>query len=64
MHLAIEYTDRALVFADDAMQAILADQTIIEKANFQQTSLYTSTHACDLNVEAFIRSCIEQRSRS
>lgn len=70
MHLAIEYTDRALVFADgeliadDEIQAILANPAIIEKANLKQTSLYYLAQACGLDVEPFIRSFIEQRSLS
>ncbi len=70
MHLAIEYTDRALVFADgaliadDEIQAIMANQAIIQKANLKQTSLYYLAQACDLNAETFIRSFIEHRSQS
>jgi len=47
MHLAIEYTDRAIVFADgekiadDLVVEVLSDNEIIEKANLKQTSLYT-----------------------
>ena len=70
MHLAIEYTDRALVFADgaliadDEIQAIMANQAIIQKANLKQTSLYYLAQACGLAVEPFIRSFIEQRSQT
>lgn len=70
MHLAIEYTDRALVFADgeliadDEIQAIMANQAIIQKANLKQTSLYYLAQACGLAVEPFIRSFIEQRSQA
>ncbi|MBN2850208.1 MAG: ABC transporter ATP-binding protein, partial [Erysipelotrichaceae bacterium] len=47
MHLAIEYTDRAIVFADgekiadDLVVEVLSDNEIIQKANLKQTSLYT-----------------------
>lgn len=70
MHLAIEYTDRALVFADgeliadDEIQAILSNPDIIEKANLKQTSLYYLAQACGIAVEPFIRSFIEQRSQA
>lgn len=47
MHLAIEYTDRAIVFADgekiadNSVVEVLSDDEIIQKANLKQTSLYT-----------------------
>ncbi|HKM22041.1 MAG TPA: ABC transporter ATP-binding protein [Lachnospiraceae bacterium] len=46
MHLAIEYTDRAVVFsdseiiADDKVFKVLSDDSVIKKANLKQTSLY------------------------
>lgn len=72
MHLAIEYTDRALVFSDgkcissDNVFKVLSDNDIIEKANLKQTSLYTLASRLGLNAQDFIRHFIEteQRRRS
>lgn len=65
MHLAIENTDRAVVFADGEIIAdapvfsILSDDEIIEKANLKQTSLYTLARKLSLPpervIEHFIR---------
>ncbi|MCD7839451.1 MAG: ABC transporter ATP-binding protein [Erysipelotrichaceae bacterium] len=47
MHLAIEYTDRAIVFTDgecigdDSVFKILGDANIIERAHLKETSLFT-----------------------
>jgi len=47
MHLAIENTDRAVVLsegeliADDSVFSVLSDDSVIERANLKQTSLYT-----------------------
>ena len=47
MHLIMEYTDRAIVFADGEIVAnaepseILTNIEVIEKANLKETSLYT-----------------------
>ena len=47
MHLAIENTDRAIVLsegkliADDSVFSVLSNDSVIEKANLKQTSLYT-----------------------
>ncbi len=65
MHLAIEYTDRAIVFsdghliADDSVFKVLSNNEVIEKANLKQTSLYTLAKKLDLNPEAFIKHFIE-----
>jgi energy-coupling factor transport system ATP-binding protein len=60
MHLAIEYTDRAIVFADgecirdDQVYRVLSDPDIIEHANLKQTSLYTLAHRIGRTPEALI----------
>ncbi len=60
MHLAIQYTDRAVVFsegeliADDTVFKVLADNEIIEKANLKQTSLYTLAKRLDIDPEEYI----------
>lgn len=60
MHLAIEYTDRAIVFADgecirdDQVYRVLSDPSIIERANLKQTSLYTLAHRIGRTPEALI----------
>ncbi|HPU22441.1 MAG TPA: ABC transporter ATP-binding protein, partial [Thermoclostridium caenicola] len=47
MHLAIQYTDRAIVFsegelvADDSVFRVLSNDEVIKRANLKQTSLYT-----------------------
>lgn len=66
MHLAIEYTDRAIVFADkkciadDSVFKVLSDDEIIQRANLKQTSLYTLATRLNLPVEDFIRYFIEK----
>ena len=60
MHLAIEYTDRALVFsdgeliADDSVFKVLSDDDVITKASLKQTSLYTLAKRLDLDPESYI----------
>lgn len=60
MHLAIEYTDRALVFsegqliADDSVFKVLSNDEVIEKANLKQTSLYTLAKRLNMEPEAYI----------
>lgn len=60
MHLAIQYTDRALVFAegnliaDDSVYKVLSDNEVIEKANLKQTSLYTLAKRLDFEPEDYI----------
>ncbi len=69
MHLAIEYTDRALVFSDgkcisgDNVFKVLSDEDIIERANLKQTSLYTLASRLGLNAQEFIRHFIETERR-
>ena len=61
MHLAIEYTERALVFADgkliadDYVYKVLSDKNIIEQANLKETSLVLMARAVGLDPEQFIR---------
>lgn len=65
MHLALENTDRAIVFTDnhvikdDRTFAVLADNETIEKANLKQTSLYLLAEKLGLEPERVIRSFIE-----
>lgn len=60
MHLAIEYTDRTIVFAnakciaDDTVFKILSDNDIINEANLKQTSLYTLATRLGLPPEDYI----------
>ncbi len=66
MHLAIEYTDRAIVFADskciadDYVFRVLSDTDIIEAANLKQTSLVTLANQVGVDPESFIRHFIER----
>ena len=65
MHLAIEYTDRAIVFADgkciadDAVFKVLSNDEIIRKANLKQTSLVTLAEHCGIDPEHFIHYFID-----
>lgn len=65
MHLAIENTDRAIVFADgeliasDKVFSVLSDPDIISKASLKQTSLYTLAVKLNLDPESAIRHFIE-----
>ncbi len=60
MHLAIENTDRAIVFAegemiaDDKVFKVLSDDKVIQKANLKQTSLYTLACRIGVSPEEFI----------
>jgi len=60
MHLAIQYTNRAVVFtegnliADDSVFKVLSNNEVIEKANLKQTSLYTLAKRLDISPEAYI----------
>lgn len=68
MHLAIENTDRALVFADgklianDSVYTVLSDDDIICRASLKQTSLYTLAARLGLPPERVIRHFIEYES--
>ena len=65
MHLALENTDRAIVFTDgklikdDKTFAVLADNQTIEKANLKQTSLYKLAQKLCLEPELVIRHFID-----
>lgn len=65
MHLAIEYTDRAIVFADgrvvadDAVFKVLSDDEVINQANLKQTSLYTLATRLGFAPEDYIRHFID-----
>ncbi len=65
MHLAIENTDRAVVFAggeiiaDDNVYAVLSNDDIVRRASLKQTSLYTLAARLALPPEQVIRHFIE-----
>lgn len=69
MHLAIEYTDRAIVFADgkciadDAVFKVLSDSEVIRRANLKQTSLVTLAERCGLPPEEYIHCFIDEERR-
>lgn len=66
MHLAIEYTDRAIVFTDgeligdDVVYKILSNDSIIEKANLKKTSLVTLAQKVGIDPEKFIHYFIQR----
>lgn len=72
MHLAIENTDRAIVFsdgeliADDKVFRVLSDDEVITRANLKQTSLYTLACMVGVSPEDFISRFIlvERKVRS
>lgn len=59
MHLAIEYTDRAIVFSegtcigDDSVFKILSNEDIIKRAHLKETSLFTLSKRLNLPCDAF-----------
>ena len=61
MHLALENTERAIVFsdgeviADDKVFAVLANDGVISRANLKQTSLYTLAKHLGLEPEQVTR---------
>lgn len=65
MHLALENTDRAIVFTDgelikdDKTFAVLADDDTIQRANLKQTSLYKLAQKLQLQPEKVIRHFID-----
>ncbi|MCR5675293.1 MAG: ABC transporter ATP-binding protein [Lachnospiraceae bacterium] len=69
MHLAIEYTDRAMVFtdgeliADDYVFRVLSNPDIIERASLKQTSLVSLAAQAGLDPEHFIHAFIEEERR-
>ncbi len=66
MHLAIEYTDRAIVFADgkciadNYVSTVLSDQEVIQKANLKETSLVLLARMVGADPDLFIRHFIER----
>jgi len=69
MHLAIEYTDRAIVFADgeciadDAVFKVLSNNDIISRANLKQTSLVALAEHCGIEPEHYIHYFIDSERR-
>lgn len=69
MHLAIEYTDRAIVFADgeciadDTVYKVLSDDEIIEKASLKKTSIVTVAQKCGIDPEEYIHYFIDYERR-
>ena len=71
MHLAIEYTDRAIVFADgeciadDTVYRVLSNDEVIEKASLKKTSIVTVAQKCGIDPEEYIHYFIyfERRER-
>lgn len=65
MHLALEYTSRAIVFADaqiiadDSVFHVLSDDEIIQRASLKQTSLYQLAKKLELSPRAFIRHFVQ-----
>lgn len=65
MHLAIEYTDRSIVFADgeciadDAVFKVLSNEAVISRANLKQTSLVTLAGRCGIDPEHYIHYFID-----
>ena len=64
MHLAIENTDRAIVFSDgrvidtDKVYTVLSNAEVIKKASLKQTSLYLLAEKLGLDPERTIESFI------
>lgn len=69
MHLAIEYTDRSIVFADgrciadDAVFKVLSNDDIISRANLKRTSLVTLADRCGIEAEQYIHYFIDSERR-
>lgn len=67
MHLAIEYTDRAIVFADsriiadDTIYQIMSNREIIDRANLKQTSLYDLANKIGISPQRVIQYFIQNR---
>lgn len=70
MHLALEYTDRAIVFSDgkcisdDTVFKVLSNPDIIEQANLKKTSLYTLATRLGINAEDYIKYFISKERRA
>ncbi len=72
MHLALEYTPRAIVLTDGkllrdgAVSEIFGDEQLMLQANLKQTSLYALAGKCGIaanDVPAFIRTFIHEEQR-
>ncbi|MDY0288666.1 MAG: DUF3744 domain-containing protein [Sphaerochaeta sp.] len=70
MHLALEYTDRALVLsdgillADERISEVFSDKALLSKANLTVTSLYTLAQRCGIeDIPSFI-DCFVQGEKS
>lgn len=65
MHLALEYTDRAIVMedgkiiADDATFSILNNDQLLKRASLKKTSIFKLANKLNLDIESFIRTFIE-----
>ncbi|QTJ33416.1 ABC transporter ATP-binding protein [Dolosigranulum pigrum] len=65
MHLALEYTDRAIVMedgkiiADDATFSILNNDQLLERGSLKKTSIFKLANKLNLDIESFIRTFIE-----
>lgn len=65
MHLALEYTDRAIVMedgkiiADDVTFSILNNDQLLERASLKKTSIFKLANKLNLDIESFIRTFIE-----
>ena len=67
MHLMLEYTPRALVFADgrliadDSAAAVLCNRKLVERAALKETSLFTLANRAGITPpEAFVECFIEE----
>lgn len=63
MHLMLEYTPRAIVFSEGRMLAdttaahVLNDPELVQRANLKETSLYTLSLACGVDVPQTFTEC-------
>lgn len=68
LHLALEYTDRAIVLADGvkiadgSIESIFSNEEVIAAANLKKTSLYDMAVRLDISPEVFIRRFIDSES--
>lgn len=64
MHLALEYTDRAIVMedgkiiADDATFSVLNDDQILARASLKKTSIFKLANKLNVDLESFINTFI------
>ena len=63
MHLMLEYTERAIVFSEGRMLAdttaarVLNDPELVRAANLKETSLYTLSLACGIDIPQTFTEC-------